>query len=112
LNDKYQQNIRNKIQNRKLLKLISPHSRQWQLDILLMDRVAHVRHTNEGRVAFVHTRRQTGWVEVSFHQFLCLALDACDWAVPNELEGGQAPKPIWTFLRKEEISCPCQEWNP
>jgi hypothetical protein len=28
LNDKYQQNIRNKIQNRKLLKLISPHSRQ------------------------------------------------------------------------------------
>ena len=47
-------------------------------------------------------------VEICLYPFLNFALNAREWAVPTPLEGGWAPHPVWTFLRMEEISCPCQ----
>jgi hypothetical protein len=45
----------------KVLKLISLHKVQRQLDILLKDRVAHAWHNSKGTVVRVHTMIQDEW---------------------------------------------------
>jgi len=32
--------------------------------------------------------------------------------VPTKQEASWAPQPVWTFWRRDQISCPCQDLNP